>query len=151
MILVLFQGHASFDGPQSFDNTGSTRLDDMITAVCNELSIRDALFRFSVRSTYGLLRTRPLSVNTFRPQLLKGAVDELVQALKNFPQPEFFQETHQPCVPYWLYSLALLSLTLQQNSLFDNVHARLAWIGGLGRAQSEIQQNLATLDEGGLL
>ncbi|KAL1712323.1 hypothetical protein EV715DRAFT_278055 [Schizophyllum commune] len=89
-------GHASSDGPQSFDNAGSTRLDDMITAACNELSIRDALFRYSVRPTYGLLRTRPLSVNTFRPQLLKGAVDELVQALKNFPQPEFFQETHQP-------------------------------------------------------
>ncbi|KAL1750671.1 hypothetical protein FB107DRAFT_223483 [Schizophyllum commune] len=120
-------GHVSSDGPQSFDNAGSTRLDDMISAVCNELSIRDALFRYSVRSTYGLLRTRPLSVNTFRPQPLAGAVDELVQAHKNFPQPEFFQETYQP--------------------LFDNVHARLAWIGGLGRAQSEIQQNLATSDE----
>ncbi|KAL1672561.1 hypothetical protein EV122DRAFT_224430 [Schizophyllum commune] len=67
-----------------------------IDTSCNQLSIRDALFRYSVRQTYGLLRTRPLSVNTFRPQLLKGAVDELVQALKNFPQPEFFQETYRP-------------------------------------------------------
>ncbi|KAI5825141.1 hypothetical protein K523DRAFT_420262 [Schizophyllum commune Tattone D] len=120
-------GHASSFGPQSFDDAETARLDNMITAACNELSIRDALFRFSVRSKYGLLRTRPLSVNTIRPQPLKGAVDKLVQALEDFSLPQFLQATHQP--------------------LFDNVHARLAWIGGLGRAQYEIQQNLAILDE----
>ncbi|KAI4518576.1 hypothetical protein K525DRAFT_363128 [Schizophyllum commune Loenen D] len=92
-------GHASSFGPQSFDDAETARLDNMITAACNELSIRDALFRFSVRSKYGLLRTRPLSVNTIRPQPLKGAVDKLVQALKDFSLPQFFQATHQPCAP----------------------------------------------------
>ncbi|KAL1658799.1 hypothetical protein GGF50DRAFT_66566 [Schizophyllum commune] len=98
-------GHASSFGPQSFDDAETARLDNMITAACNELSIRDALFRFSVRSRYGLLRTRPLLVNRIRPQPLKGAVDKLVQALKDFPLPQFFQATHQPCVACVLLSL----------------------------------------------
>uniref|UniRef100_D8QMB4 Expressed protein n=1 Tax=Schizophyllum commune (strain H4-8 / FGSC 9210) TaxID=578458 RepID=D8QMB4_SCHCM len=129
-------GRASSDGSQSSDmsqlpgdaeSSSKARLDVMIATTCEELSARDALFGLFIRSRYGVLPTQLRLSNMNLPHPLLDAVDDLVRALKTFQQPEFIQETLQ--------------------LFFDNMHARLAWIGGLGRAQREIRENLATLDD----
>ncbi|KAL1712328.1 hypothetical protein EV715DRAFT_259617 [Schizophyllum commune] len=128
--------HASSDGtqfsdvsqsPDDAESSSKARLDVMISTACEEPSARDALFGLFIRSGYGLLPTRLRLSNSNLPHPLLDAVDDLIRALKTFQHPEFIQETLQ--------------------LFFDNMHARLAWIGGLGRAQREIRENLAKLDD----
>ncbi|KAI5836620.1 uncharacterized protein SCHCODRAFT_02694353 [Schizophyllum commune H4-8] len=112
--------------PKDDEETSRVRLDALVSEACDEMDVQDALFRFLVRADYEPPNLR-FVVHEHAPSLLSHAIRDLLQTLKTLTETGPVPATLKP----WM----------------DNVHARVAWIGGLRRAQTEIHTQLGMLHE----